>query len=149
MSESSEQQKNPQLLTEEEIEKYISMDYQEKNRLNIYGEEETKFVNTIKALEEDLGRTEGIHRFIQEGVLVNDQIILCAKPDTNFTSRRGMQMRVLGQIHGSITVELTIEDANRLLKMLPAMIEASKKVVQLNQLRELWKEKKRSSSRRW
>jgi hypothetical protein len=146
---SEETKKQEPKLTEEEIEQYTKMEYSEKSRLNIYGDLQQKFANTIKGLEEDLKSMEGIHRFIEEGVLVNEQIILSAKPDTTFSSRRGMRMRVLGDTEGSITVELTMEHAKRLLKMLPALIEAATKLQTVMQLKELYKERTSSSGRRW
>jgi selenocysteine lyase/cysteine desulfurase len=145
---SEEIKKEEPKLTEEEIDQYSKMEYNERSRLNIYGELQQKFANTIKGLEEDLKSMEGIHRFMQEGVLVNEQIILSAKPDSSYAFRSGLTMRVLGQVRGSITVYLTLEDAKRLLKMLPAIIEASRKLAQLVGLKELYKNKT-TSTRRW
>ena len=145
MSEEEGKKEEPKLLTEQEIEEYSKLDYEGQKRLSLYGELGEKFKNTIQALEEDLQKTEGIERFIHEGVLVNDQIILSCHPD-EYGFRRGMLMRVLGQLEGSITVELNLEDARRLLKLLPAMIEASNKAVQLRKLKEIVKDK---GSRRW
>lgn len=137
----------PLLLTDEEIEKYAQMDYEAKRSFSIYGELETKFANTIKSLEDDLKSVEGLHRFIKTGVLVTDQIILSAEGDSSYAHRLGMMLRVLGNTEGSITVDLSLEDAQRLLKMLPALIEAAKKVQQLSQLKALYSEK--HTSRRW
>lgn len=121
------------MLNQEEIDKYLNLDWEEKSRLNLYGESRTKVENTVAALEES---TASLKCFIEQGVLVNDQIILSAKPDD---FRHNMSIRVLGQTEGSITVELNVKDAERLEKLIPAMIKAAQKLREIKKLKELIK----------
>lgn len=136
MSVETKKEEPKPMLNQEEIDKYLNLEWEEKSRLNLYGESRTKVENTVAALEEELKSTASLKCFIEQGVLVNDQIILSAKPDD---FRHNMSIRVLGQTEGSITVELNVKDAERLERLIPAMIKAAQKLREIKQLKELIK----------
>jgi len=124
-------------LTEEEIKKLIDMDYRERDRWYPRGDDLEKLKNTIEALEEDLASTKGIQRFITPGVLVNDSLVLCAAPDDY---RTNIKLRAFSDT-SQVAVDISIEEAERMKRLLTSTIQAAKKKRDLIRLKGLLKEK--------
>ena len=142
MKNMTEEKKEKPKLTEAEIQELAEMDYAQKMRW--YADRQTleKLKNTVDALEADLESTKGLKRFISPGVLVNDQLVLYSKAEE---FRTGIGLRAFGN-EVNVNVELTIEEANRLRRLLPEVVQCTKKKRNLIKLKELLKEK---TSRRY
>jgi hypothetical protein len=138
----TEEKKEKPKLTEAEIQELAEMDYAQKMRW--YADRQTleKLKNTVDALEADLESTKGLKRFISPGVLVNDQLVLYSKAEE---FRTVIGLRAFGN-EVNVNVELTIEEANRLRRLLPEVVQCTKKKRNLIKLKELLKEK---TSRRY
>jgi len=129
-------------LTEAEIQKLAEMDYTERSRWYADSQTLEKLKNTIEALEADLKSTKGLKRFLFPGVLVNGELVLYARPDEY---RTNISLRAFGN-EVNVNVELTMEDAERLRRLLPEAIKCAKAKRALLNLKNLLKEK---TSRRY
>jgi len=128
--------------TEAEIQTLAEMDYEEQKRWYGDSEELQKLRNTIEALETDLKSTKGLKRFLTPGVLINDRLILGAQTERY---RLGVFLRAFDE-KGQVFVELNVEEADRLRRLLPEAIKCAKNQKNLLRLNELLKEK---TSRRY
>lgn len=132
-----EEKKEKPRLTETEIQEIVEMDYTEKSRW--YGDSETleKLRNTVEALEADLRSAKGLKRFLTPGVLITDELVLYATRDEY---KSDLNLRAFGQ-ETNVNVGLTVEEANRLRRLLPEAIQCVLKNRNLKKLKELLKEK--------
>lgn len=130
-------------LTEKEIEELTSLNSLEiYHRHFSYGELK-KIKNTVEKLEKDLQSARGLKRFIDPGVLVNDRLVLYAKPD-EYSYNIGL--RAFGETEGQINVGLTVNEAKRMITLLRGAIKAAKLRRTILKLKQILKEKQR---RRW
>jgi len=138
----TEEKKEKPKLTEAEIQKLAEMDYTKSSRWYPPSEELDKLKNTVEALEADLKSTKGLKRFLFPGVLVNGELVLYARPDEY---RTNISLRAFGN-ETNVNVELSIEEAERLRRLLPEAIKCAKAKRALLKLKELLREK---TSRRY
>lgn len=136
------------VLTDEEIEKYSTKYSHEVDYLN--SETLQKMKNTIEKIDEDLKSMKGLKRFIHEGVLVSPNLIISAKPDD---FRLGLNLKAFDddsfrETGAFVNCPLTVEQTKRLIRMLPELLKASKFHRSLYRLKDLYKNKSKSTSRR-
>ena len=131
-------QEKKEYLTPAQTEKLVNMDYNEQRNWRPDSEAAKKIRNTIEKLEEDLKSIRGLKRFIEMGVLVNQQLIVAASPDK---WRSNIELRALGESERQIRVSLSIQQAKRLRHLLQGAIKAARAKRSLMKLKELYKEK--------
>jgi len=130
-------------LTEKEIEELMELSPWELDRRYFSSDDLKKIRNTIEKLEKDLQSARGLKRFIDPGVLVNDRLVLYAKPD-EYSYNIGL--RAFGETEGQINVGLTVNEAKRMITLLRGAIKAAKLRRTILKLKQILKEKQR---RRW
>jgi hypothetical protein len=129
------------ILSDEEIAKIVKMPWSERERWYPNIKELERIGKTIEAIEAELKSAKGLKRFIKPGVLVTDRLVLGAEP-TEWTAN--LFLRAFGDHEGQVNVPLTIEEAERLAKLLPEAIKASRKQMYVLKLKEILKEKQQT-----
>lgn len=144
-----------EFLTEGEIKKLMAMDYSEKDKFYLDEAGKKKMKNTIEKIEKDMKSVRGLKRFFEAGVLINDRLIIAANPDDR-TRHLGIHLRALGDTGGygggvgaQVKVDLTIQQSQRLAKLLPAIVKAARFKRDLFGLQELYKQKTQSRRSRY
>lgn len=126
--------------SKEKIEELVKQWRSWKTRDKIYipYNEREKLKNTIEKLEADLKSLKGLKRFMETGVCVTDQLVLACRPEEYHDN---IFLRAFGEREGQIRVDLTVEEAKRLAKMLEKVIEAAKYKRNLLILKNIYEEK--------
>jgi len=126
--------------SKEEIEELVKQwrSWKTRDRISIPYSEREKLKNTIEKLEADLKSLEGLKRFMEAGVCVTDQLVLACRPEEY---QDNIFLRAFGEREGQIRVDLTVEEAKRLAKMLEKVIEAAKYKRNLLILKRIYEDK--------
>jgi len=104
--------------------------------------------NTVEKLEAEFKDVKDLKNFITTGVLVSPQLILSAHP-SNTRRNLGMTLTALSERAGfgsqvtATTVELRVEDVDRLIRYMPVLLKAARLHRTFRVLKELHKEKTR------
>lgn len=142
-----EEEKKKELLTDEEFEKLGKMSYTERSRWSPSSAILEKCRNTVEAHETDMKTVEGLKRFIETGVLVNDQMIVAVEKASSMRRAGTIFIRALsqGEMGGSSTavrVELTIQEVTRFRKILQVAVDVGRRQRQINVLKEILKDRR-------
>lgn len=140
-------------LTDEELQKYMGKSSWELEKEYMDTALLERMKNTIEKMEAEFKSVKGLKSFIQSGVLVNPHLILSANPsDRGFGL--GMELTALGrgrfgEESGTIiTVNLRVDDVERLIQMLPEMLKAARLHKGFQSLKEVLKAKSKPKSYR-
>lgn len=135
------------VLTEEEIKEFSSKSTYDVGHLDRDTLE--KMRNTIDKIDEDLKSLKGLERFIHEGILVTPNLIISAKPDRYHFGvyLKAFDEKDYGASGKFVNISLSVAQVKKILKLLPLLLKASIFHRSLVRLKDIYKDKSKSTSR--
>lgn len=116
-------------LTEEELKDFTSRSVYSSERVD--RDTLARMKNTIEKMEEEFKDVKALKNFITTGVLISPQLILAAHP-SDTRHNLGMTLTALSERAGfgsqvtATTVELRVEDVERIIRILPELLKAAR-----------------------